>query len=416
MPMPIANNAVVGAKSGGQAYLYSFGGIDSTLSWSGITSASFRYNTGSGDWEAIADLPDTLGKIASAASLVRDKIYIIGGYHVFASGNELSSNRVHIYDPEANTYLADGAPIPVAIDDHVQAVWRDSLIYVVSGWSNTSNVANVQVYNPALNSWSVGTAVPNTGDYKVFGGSGSIAGDTLYYIGGARMGSSFPLGSVLRKGIINPLDPTEISWSTVMDPLALGYRMAAFPVASSASVTPVPVWVGGSTTSYNFNAIAYNGSGGVEPESRAVYLSGDTLLEETGISVFPPVMDLRGAAVFPNADAGQFIYIAGGIGPGQQVSDKTYLLNVELVDALPDFSEVGIKLNPSIGTGFFIELPFAVDAFKLSVFDLQGRLVFDRQFFSETAYFDLAGRTPATYLVFVETSRGFFSGKIVLAE
>ena len=151
-----------------------FAGIDETKAYSGIHKKAFRYNTQTQIWDEIAELPSGNGRIAAGASLVKNKIYIIGGYHVASNYNEVSSNKVHVFDPESNTYEADGTPIPLAIDDQVQAVWRDSLIYVISGWSNTANVANVQIYNPSSDTWSNGTSLPNSSNYKVFGGSGSI--------------------------------------------------------------------------------------------------------------------------------------------------------------------------------------------------------------------------------------------------
>ena len=70
-------------------------------------------------------------------------------------------------------------------------VYKDSLIYVVTGWSGSgfsgTNVANVQIYNPANDTWSVGTPVPNTNQYKAFGASGIIVEDTIYYFGGAKI-------------------------------------------------------------------------------------------------------------------------------------------------------------------------------------------------------------------------------------
>ena len=149
MPEAVSNNAVVEGWANDTGYVYSFGGIDSTKLWSGIHLRSFRYNTVTDFWDAIPSLPDTLGKIATGASLVDSIIYIIGGYHVYANSNELSSDKVHRFDPRTNNYLSDGADIPVAIDDHVQAVWNDSLIYVITGWSNTGNVPFVQIYDPA---------------------------------------------------------------------------------------------------------------------------------------------------------------------------------------------------------------------------------------------------------------------------
>ena len=93
MPMRTSNNAVASFNSiTGQSYLYSFGGIDSTKTSSGIHQRTFSMNFLSNSWTEIAPLPDTLGKIAMGANYVRGKIYIIGGYHVLPNGNEISSS------------------------------------------------------------------------------------------------------------------------------------------------------------------------------------------------------------------------------------------------------------------------------------------------------------------------------------
>jgi len=192
MPIPISNNAVALGNVSGEDHVFSFGGIDTTKIYSGITQRSFKYHTQTGTWSEIPPLPSTLPNIASAASTVNNKIYIIGGYHVYSNGNEVSSNEVIIYNPNTNNYEPNGASIPTPIDDHVQAVWRDSLIFVLTGWSNTTNVPKVQIYDPALNVWQTGTQTPNSLDYKAFGASGTIIGDTIYYFGGAKTGVVFP--------------------------------------------------------------------------------------------------------------------------------------------------------------------------------------------------------------------------------
>ena len=169
MPERVSNNAVVAAKVNGQSFVYSFCGIDSTKIWSGIHLKAWRYDVEAKKWESLPEVPDPNGgKIAASANVVNGKIYIIGGYHVASNGSETSSDKVHVFDPVTNAWLPDAAPIPVPIDDQVQVVWRDSLIYVVTGWSNTTNVTEVQIFNPATNEWSAGTPVPNQNDYKVF--------------------------------------------------------------------------------------------------------------------------------------------------------------------------------------------------------------------------------------------------------
>ena len=115
MPEAVSNNAV--ASNG--TYVYSFMGIDSTKQFSGIHLKGFRYDIANDTWDTIPSVPDNLTRIAGAASTVNGKIYVIGGYHVYSNGSEVSSDKVFIYDPVSNTFTS-GMDIPVATDDHVQ--------------------------------------------------------------------------------------------------------------------------------------------------------------------------------------------------------------------------------------------------------------------------------------------------------
>ncbi len=317
MPFRISNNAVTEAWVDGVPHIFSFAGIDSSKFSSGITNRSFRLNLEANEWDTIPPLPMTYDVIAAGASRVKDKIYVIGGYTVLP-GTEISFDNVHIYDPQSNTYTA-GTPIPRAIDDQVQAVWRDSLIYVVTGWSQTNNYPDVQIYDPANDEWLEGTPTPNNNFYKAFGASGTIIGDTIYYAGGTAYFTNdffepFRLVPYLRIGVINPDTPTEIEWSYIEDSLALGYRMAATNFEGKA------MWIGGGLVSYNYNGIAYNGSGGVEATDRILtYTPQDSTLSEA-FGYIPKVMDLRGVAKIAD---NEFV-IAGGMVENQEVSDQCF--------------------------------------------------------------------------------------------
>ena len=375
MPSPLANNAVVGALVNDTFHIYSFTGIDPTLDDEGISLEAWRYTPSSDSWLELPPVPDTLGKIAAGASFVNRRIYVMGGYHVFPDGHELSSERVHIFNPETNSWEADGAPIPISTDDHIQAVWRDSLIYLVTGWHNTGNIPDVQIYDPFNDVWTAGTPVPSVGApaYRVFGGSGVILGDEILYAGGARVsGFSFVLGDGFRKGQINPEDPTDISWSTFSDIDALNYRAAAAVLPQAEG--EMPVWIGGSNIAYNFDAIAYNGSGPVEPNEVVTMYSpsGDSLFDKTEAA--PPIMDLRGIAVL-----GPEAWTMGGIDPAQEVLGSVYYYRVEEVST-------GIE-SPSPEVLNWISLAPGVYQFPgqwssgqglLQVFDMTGRLVLEQ--------------------------------------
>ncbi len=365
MPIPIANNAVVAAEVQGVEYVYSFGGIRTGLTYAQLTLNAYRYHVATDTWDTLPPLPDTLGKIASGASYVNGKIYIIGGYHVFPNGNEISSNRVHIFDPATNTYLPDGAPIPVPIDDQVQTVWRDSLIYVVAGWSDVAHVTNVQIYNPTTNTWSIGSPIPNTQDYKAFGASGVMIDDTIFYMGGARTGLNFPVTPELRKGIVNPNDPTQITWSYSIKYNTAGYRMGAAIAGDWA------VWVGGAGNTYNFNAAAYDGSGLVNPENRIILYNPalDSLLIYTD-SLPTAFMDLRGTG---QLDSKRFI-TCGGLLENAVVSNRTFLfedITPTSINEPTNYLDILLYPNPTQGK-VSIEAP--MDA-QVAVTDMMGKVI-----------------------------------------
>jgi len=359
MPFRISNNAVASGTVAGTSHVYSFGGIDTTKIYSGISNRAFRYNYTTTTWDEIANTPNTLPLIASAASTVKNKIYIIGGYHVYSNGSETSSNEVIIYNPELNSYETNGDVVPVPIDDQTQCVWRDSLIYVISGWSNTGNVSNVQIYNPELNTWSVGTPVPNLNTYKVFGSSGFILGDTIFYFGGASGGFNFPAGKILRKGIIDPIDPTQIMWSIEEDATNNNYRSACLGYGNSM------YWVGGSSTSYNYDGSAYNGSGGVDPLFQIMRYDALTQTWFAGTGAPFGAMDLRGVAqVGPTAWV-----ICGGMEENQKVTNKTYLLEFDPV--------VGAIKSNEIFTFLIVnrQLIFNEKVDEILVYSVDGKLL-----------------------------------------
>lgn len=404
MPEPVSNNAVTQALVNGDPFVYSFAGVDTTKDWGGIHLRSYRYDVEDDLWEAIDPLPDPNGgKIAAGASTVKNKIYIIGGYHVASNYNETSSDKVHIYDPESNTYLPDGAPIPVAIDDQVQAVWRDSLIFVVTGWSNTTNVSDVQIYNPSTDTWLEGTPVFENSNWKVFGGSGTIIGDTIYYAGGARAVGNFPASEFFRKGYINPEDPTQITWEGSIDNAALGYRMGASDFEGK------PVWFGGSDVTYNFNGIAYNGSGGVPANERiSIYDPGTGVLAPL-LQYFAPVMDLRGIG---KTGPDEFI-IAGGMKENQVVTNRTLKVKINEINQIKSIEIPRLKISPNPA-----EEQITIDKqgnFDLRISDLTGKIVLEAKQSGNTI--NISNLPDGEYmLVLLENGKITATGRFVVVH
>lgn len=372
MPERVSNNAVTAATVNGIPYAFSFSGIDSTKECGHTHLRSFRYNTATDIWETIAPMPvDLDGVIAAAANTIKNKIYITGGYHIPSGCGEESSSTINIYDPETNEYLPNGADIPTAIDDHVQGVWRDSLLYVITGWSNTTNVTNVQIYNPSTDTWTVGTPVPNTNDWKVFGGSGEIVGDTIYYIGGASpfcsVNNCFPPTTFLRRGIINPDNPAEITWEGSQNAAAQGYRMGASTYQNNV------IWMGGSDLTFNFDGIDYNGTGGVAPNERLTLINTNADFLYQIEEQLPPIMDLRGVA---KISENEYI-IAGGMNENQQVVNSTFKITIEDLTATnsPEFPSIKVFPNP-VGDILNIQKE---GNFEVAIYDVQGKFILKKQ-------------------------------------
>jgi hypothetical protein len=365
LPITTSNNAVVECISGEGKYVYSFGGISGALTQSDIHQRVFKYNVSQDSWAEKSAIPDTLGKIASGASCVKDKIYLMGGYHVATNGVETSSNKVHIYNTTTDLFEADGSPIPTPIDDHVQAVWRDSLIFLITGWSNSGNVPDVQIYNPELNSWMMGTPTPNFSFYTSFGASGYILGDTIFYFGGAKDFPTFEATNVLRKGVIDKNDPTQIDWSVINS----GNGETLYRAACSGHDKTV-FWVGGSMEAYNFDALEYYNNKPVKPNKRIYEIDLQQKSQSNIYSVQTQGMDLRGIA---KLGGGNWM-IAGGIDSLQHATNETYLLHN------PRLSNIGNANIPPLfkvnGNGDYFEV-VTENVGEISVYDTQGRILYN---------------------------------------
>lgn len=357
LPFKTSNNAVALAKVKDIPYIFSFSGIDESLDHTGIHLKSGSVNLVTGEAFQYDDVPDTLGKVASAASTVNNKIYIIGGYHVFNDGSEKSSNLVHCFNPETGKWEEDREQIPTPIDDHVQAVWEDSLIYVISGWSDTRNVPDVQIYNPTDNSWKYGTSLPNNNRYMTFGASGTIIGNTIYYLGGASMTNFFPATFWLRIGEINPKNPTEIKWrDSLLSPTDKYYRSAC------ANVGGYPIWFGGSTSTYNYNGFAYTDGSVVQPSNQSLLLTEQ--IYRTNSEALP--MDIRGIGNLSSISK----IIAGGTYKDRKVSNEVIRVTWGYPASVKPAYNNSVKAYPNPANQF-IHLPIQT---SFQLYDLNGKL------------------------------------------
>src|SRR5207253_5663627 len=99
---------------------------------------------------------------------------------------ETTLSDVNVYEPLTDRWFR-AEDIPTPVDDSVASVYHDRYIYLVSGWSKTDAVRDVQLYDAQKNKWSPATPISGT---PVFGHAGAVGGGTIVYVGGAYKNSA----------------------------------------------------------------------------------------------------------------------------------------------------------------------------------------------------------------------------------
>ncbi len=321
LPVPLSNNAVASVKSRGSLLLYSMMGIGAKKTWDATSNSAYLLEPESdtGKWIEVRSVPGTAGRLAATAVGAREHVFLFGGYVVDAQGGERTLSDVNVYEPLTDRWFR-AEDLPVAVDDAVAGVSRDRYIYVVSGWSKTDAVRDVQLYDAEKNKWSQATPIPGT---PVFGHAGAVVGDTIVYIDGAYKNPAggqpkYVASDECWMGKIDHHDRSKIQWTKLpVHPGPARYRIAAGGSEKDQKI----YFSGGTDNPYNYNGNGYNGvPAEPSPVTFAFNLrSGkwETINEHTP----QPTMDHRGLLVIPEG-----LVIAGGMEKGQQVTGRTVVL------------------------------------------------------------------------------------------
>jgi len=321
LPVPLSNNAVASVKSRGSLLLYSMMGMGPKKTWDAASTSAYMLDpdADTGKWAEVRLVPGTVGRLAATAVGAREHIFLFGGYVVDAQGGETTLPDVNTYEPLTDRWFR-AEDMPVAVDDSVAGAYRDRYIYVVSGWSKTDTVHDVQVYDAGKNTWSHATPIPGT---PVFGHAGAVVGDTIVYIDGAYKNPAGGLPKYVASdecwmGKIDHHDRSKIQWTKLPShPGSARYRIAAGGSEKDEKI----YFSGGTDNPYNYNGIGYNGAPAEpSPVTFAFNLrSGkwETINEHTP----QPTMDHRGLLVLPEG-----LVIVGGMEKGQQVTSRVVVL------------------------------------------------------------------------------------------
>jgi len=313
LPAAVSNNAVAISYDDKNPQIFSFMGIGPKKTWDAVTNGAYRLDLSNGKWIELRPVPGVAGRLAASAAALQEQVFIFGGYVVDGQGGETTVSDVNVYVPAEDRYYR-GVDIPTPVDDSVLGVYRDRYIYLISGWSKTDAIHNVQVYDTEKGKWMAATPIPGT---PVFGHAGAIVGDTIVYVDGAYKNPSgtsprYVASSECWMGKITKHDPTRIEWSKLpAHPGNARYRIAAGAFEKEGRI----YFSGGTDNPYNYDGIGYNGRPS-EPSPVTFAFSVRSGKWETISENTPdPTMDQRGLLATHRG-----LILVGGMEKGQQVS------------------------------------------------------------------------------------------------
>lgn len=259
LPEPHANNAVAAAVVEGRQTIFSFAGLKAGKTWRDTSRAAYMFAAGDEVWTRLPDIPVAEGRLAATAEVVAGKVYYFGGYTVAEDGAEISAPENFLYDPITKKYnrIAD---MPTPADDAVSFVYQDRYIYLVSGWHNTGNIRDVQVYDTEKNIWFLATEYPGS---PVFGHAGGMVGNRFVIADGVAVVGHDDAGrrrfATVNEGwmgTISPDNPARITYRRLPQLPGRGhYRMAGEGDVDGNRV----LFVGGTPNAYNYSGIGYDG-------------------------------------------------------------------------------------------------------------------------------------------------------------
>ncbi|TVM01076.1 MAG: hypothetical protein CV087_11385, partial [Candidatus Brocadia sp. WS118] len=212
-PHAVSRSCCVYIVVGGTPYIYQFGGGATTQ----LTNVA-RYNITSATW---TNNYSTMPFAISAGSAVADGDSVI---YVFGGNNPVLGKTLK-YNVVANTWttLAD-APTPAT--DMLCVKYQDTLVYAIGGGDGLFGTGinnGVRLFRMRSGTW---TALANF-PVAISMMGGGIYRDTIIAVAGW-LGAA-PGSSATRKGVINPSDPTSVTWTTIANyPTGGVTRMASY--------------------------------------------------------------------------------------------------------------------------------------------------------------------------------------------
>jgi N-acetylneuraminic acid mutarotase len=240
--MSAARSAFAYATDPATGNLYAFGGLGASNK---PLASGEMYNENADVWTPVAPLPQPLYN-ATAAPDGAGHLLVFGGDD--ASGNLL--NTVYRYTIATNSWNQAG-PMPTALAQSSAVFGAYGLVYLIGGLSASGAVANVENYDPVLDSWTDETPLPS----PVYGATAVVDfNQNIQVIGGYGAPSTAPLTTVWT----SPVGPAPVG-IPLAPQLGFTYLGTVYNGAPQA-VTPTAVGSDGMTAVNGTFTVTYDGS------------------------------------------------------------------------------------------------------------------------------------------------------------
>jgi hypothetical protein len=196
----------------------------------------------------------------------------------------------------------------------------------VSGWHDTGNVTDVQIYDTKAKRWEKGTPWPGT---PVFGHAGGLVGDVMAVCDGVTAGKDesgknrYAITNACWQGKLDVQAPGNIDWRQISPHPGVPLYRAGATGAKDRQGNSRVVFAGGTPRPYNYNGIGYDHVP-AEPSS-AVFAFDPARHVWTSYQSAPKAgMDFRGLIAFDDT----FI-LFGGMDANQAVTNQVVRFSLQ---------------------------------------------------------------------------------------
>ncbi len=366
--------------------IYVYGG-ESTTSRN-ILNDIWQYNDTNGDWEELVPANPPAGRKYHAAAAKDGKMYVFFG----ETAETGITQEVWEYDPQDTNWTQknNGGPQVPLMRIHHRAVSGPDKIWITGG-TLSEIFDETWAYDVNTQQWEKGASFEGAR----YGHVTSYHDDKLYVFGGAD-----------DQGFKNDMQSYSIStqqWSNVQfsGDAPVDIKFSAFATHNNT------LCVHGGTTKVN----------GSYPEVGTVSkfnIQTKNWTPGTGkfsVTLIPMI------TIGDAKDSDFEMLIFGGLREGQAL-DEAWIYN-SAFDPLNSLPEVGIDMPVNIYptyTNGILNVKGIRNIEEISVFNMQGQLVFSQDANDTEIIVNLGGNSPGTYFIKVLSDRAYSGGKIMLTK